>query len=154
MHMFVCTHPKFVTLWKKHVRFAGARIYIHPMSLNRYMKSEQVTSVPSVQIPPCRQVTGQNLGRGDGDVSGSAALVALDGEDLVVVRAKGQAGLGPGVKVVLDGDGAADAVVAADGPVLVKGGGALDAGLVDALRLVDVVCVAVSGDRGDLGGCF
>lgn len=96
----------------------------------------------------------ERLGLGDGDVGGPAALVALDGEDLVVVRAQGQAGLGPGVKVVLDGDGAADAVVAADGPVLVEGGCALDAGLVDALGLVDVVRVAVGGDRRDLGGYF
>lgn len=97
---------------------------------------------------------GQNLGRGDGDVSGSAGLVTLNREDLVVVRTQVEAGLSPGVKVVLDGDGAADAVVAADGPVLVEGGGALDAGLVDTLGLVNVVCVAVGGDRGDLGGYF
>lgn len=106
---------------------------------------------PDIPIPSSDGV--QHLGGGDGDVSGSAALVALDGEDLIVVRAKVQAGLRPGVEVVLDGDGAADAVVAADRPVLVEGGGALDAGLVDALGLVDVVCVAVGGDRGDLGGC-
>lgn len=114
------------------------------------MKSEQVTSIPVSKFPRSER----HLGLGDGDVSGSAALVALDGQDLVVVRAQVQAGLRPGVKVVLDGDGAADAVVAADGPVLVEGGGALDAGLVDALGLVDVVCVAVGGDRGDLGGYF
>ena len=53
--------------------------------------------------------------------------------------------------MVLGGDGAADALDLADGPVLVKGGGALDGGLVDTSRAVDVVGAAVGLERAELG---
>jgi hypothetical protein len=49
-------------------------------------------------------------------------------------------------------DGTADALVDADRPVLVKGPGALDRGLVNALCLVDVVDRAVDGDAAETGG--
>jgi hypothetical protein len=49
-------------------------------------------------------------------------------------------------------DDAADALLAADRPVLVKGGGALDGRLVDAARLVDVVGAAVVIDGAEPAG--
>lgn len=63
-----------------------------------------------------------------------------------------EAGGGPGVEVVLHGDGAADALLLADGPELVESGGAFNRGLVDALRAVDVVGAAVALDGAELGG--
>lgn len=62
-----------------------------------------------------------------------------------------EAGLLPGVEVVLHGDGASDALLLADGPELVKGGGAVDGRLVDALRAVHVVGAAVALDGAQLG---
>ena len=89
---------------------------------------------------------------GDGDGSRTAALVALGGDNLVVVRAELEAGLGPGVEVGADVDGARGAVVLADGPELVKGAGAFDRGLVDAAGLGDGVGAAVLGDGAELAG--
>ena len=63
-----------------------------------------------------------------------------------------ETGAGPGVEVVLHVDGAAGALLLADGPVLVEGGGAIDGGLVDALGAVDVVDTAVRGDGPETGG--
>lgn len=132
-------------------------IFTSRTELSKYMKSEHIASIPEQARQSRLDQSPQSMGcssSGDGDVSGSTAFVALDRENLVVMRAEVQARLRPSIKVVLNGNGAADAVVAADGPVLVECGGALDAGLIDALRLVDVIRVAVGGDRGDLGGCF
>ena len=84
-----------------------------------------------------------NLGR-------PTALVPLSGHDHVVPGAQVQVALPlPLVKVLARIDGAADALGAADGPVLVKGGGALDRGLVDAPGLVDVVDAAVVLDGAE-----
>jgi hypothetical protein len=89
---------------------------------------------------------------GDGDGTGAAALVALGGDDLVVVGAELEAGLGPGVEVGADVDRARRAVALADRPELVKGAGTLDRGLVDPLRLGDGVGAAVLLDGAKLGG--
>jgi len=56
-----------------------------------------------------------------------------------------QAVVRPRLEVVAGRDGAADALLGADGPELVKGGGALDGRLVDALLGHDLVCAAVAG---------
>lgn len=88
----------------------------------------------------------------DRDFSRPTALIALRSDDLVVVSAEREPALGPRVEVVLDGDAAAHAVALAHAPELRKGGGALDAGRVDALRLVDVVGAVVAGDRAQLVG--
>ncbi len=79
-------------------------------------------------------------------------MVALGGDDLVVVGAELEAVLGPGVEVGADVDGARGAVVLADGPELVKGGRADDGGLVDTLGLGDGVAAAVDGDGAELAG--
>lgn len=60
------------------------------------------------------------------DVSATAATVALCRNDLVVVRAKVEAIASPGVEVGLHVDGAADALVLADRPVLAEGPGTVD----------------------------
>jgi hypothetical protein len=68
------------------------------------------------------------------------------------VGAQFETGLLPGPEVGRHVDGTAGALVDADRPVLVKGSGALDRGLVDALGLVDVVDRAVDGDAAETGG--
>ena len=88
---------------------------------------------------------------GDGDGRGAAALVALGGDDLVVVGAELETGLGPGVEVGADVDRARRAVALADRPELVEGAGALDGGLVDTLRLGNGVGAAVLVDGAELG---
>ncbi len=87
-----------------------------------------------------------------GDGGRAAALVALSGDDLVVVRTELEAGLGPGVEVSANIDGARGTVVLADGPELVKGAGALNGRLVDAPGLGDGVGAAVLGDAAELAG--
>ena len=59
--------------------------------------------------------------------------------------AEAHAGLGPGVEVVGDGDGAAGALAVADGPELLEVGGALDRGRVVALADAHLVDAAVAG---------
>jgi len=54
--------------------------------------------------------------------------------------------------VVCGGDGSADALRGADGPVLLEGPGALDGGLVGACAHVDVVCSSVTSDGALLLG--
>src|SRR3954453_2259582 len=54
----------------------------------------------------------------DGDVGGSAALVALGGQDHVVVGAQPHAQARPGIEVVSGSDGAAGALRLTDAPVL------------------------------------
>lgn len=80
------------------------------------------------------------------NVRRAAALVPLRRDNLVVVRAEVHAELRPRVEVVLHGDGAADALGGADGPVLLEGPRAVDGGLVRARRDVDVVGAAVGRD--------
>ena len=80
------------------------------------------------------------------DVSATAAAIALCRNDLVVVRAKVEAIASPGVEVGLHVDGAADALVLADRPVLTEGPGTVDRRLVGPGGDVDVVVAAVGGD--------
>lgn len=82
----------------------------------------------------------------DGDGGRAAAKVALGGDDLVVVGAELHAHGGPGVKVLLHVDGAGAPLLLADGPVLLKGAGAIDGRLVGARRLGDLVRGAVDVD--------
>lgn len=82
----------------------------------------------------------------NGDAGGPAAVVSLRGDDHIVVRTEVQSDAGPGVEVVCGGDGSADAVGCADGPVLLEGRGADDGGFVGACGHVDVVCASVAGD--------
>lgn len=79
-------------------------------------------------------------------------MVTLGGHDHVVPAAKLEPGRSPGVKVILNRNVTADALDLTDGPVLVKGGGALDRGLVDAAGAVDVVGAAVRLEGPELGG--
>lgn len=87
----------------------------------------------------------------DGDVGGSAALVSLRGDDLVVEGTHLEASGLPGVEVVGGGDGSAGAVGLPDGPELSKGGGSLDGGLVHALVEIDFVGSSVAGDCSLVG---
>jgi hypothetical protein len=66
------------------------------------------------------------------------------------VRAKVEAIASPGVEVSLHVDGAADALVLADRPVLTEGPGAVNGGLVGAGGDVDVVVAAVGGDAAEV----
>lgn len=68
------------------------------------------------------------------------------------MRAECHAESSPGIEMILGRDCAADALVGADRPILLEGGGAGDGGLVGARRLVDVVGAAVGGDGAFLGG--
>lgn len=81
------------------------------------------------------------------DVSRAAALVTLTGNDLVVVRAQVHAKPSPCVEVGSGVHATAGAVILADGPVLLKGRGTLNGGLVGAGGLQDVVGATVGGDR-------
>ena len=67
----------------------------------------------------------------DGDGSRASGEVALDSDDLVVVLAELETHLGPSIKVRLGRNSSAAALVLADGPVLLKGLGALDRRSVD-----------------------
>lgn len=96
------------------------------------------------------------------DVGAAAALVALGGHDLVVVGAQVEADAAPCVElfrllegldrkgketyVVLHGDAATDALLGADGPVLLEGAGTVDGRLVGASGNIEVVGTAVGGD--------
>ena len=84
-----------------------------------------------------------------GDGGRATREVALGSHNLVVVGAQSETGLLPGPEVGRHVNGTAGALVDADRPVLVKGPGALDRGLVDALGLVDVVNRAVDGDAAE-----
>jgi hypothetical protein len=68
------------------------------------------------------------------------------------VRAQVQANAGPGVEVIACGDGSADALGGADGPVLLEGSGAFDRWSVCACAHVNIVCSAIAGDGAFLGG--
>lgn len=86
------------------------------------------------------------------DGGGTRALVTLSSHDHVVERAKVEANTLPGINVSAEVDGAAGAVVAADSPVLLEGGGALDGRLVGAGGLEEGVGAAVDLGRAHGGG--
>lgn len=81
------------------------------------------------------------------DVAVSGAAVALGGDNHVVVVAHAHAGALPGLEELARVDGAAVALLLADGPVLLEGAGPLDGGLVDARRLVQSVGAAGGLER-------
>lgn len=83
----------------------------------------------------------------DGDGSLAGALVGLGGDDLVVVVAEGHAGALPGLEDGAHADGAAGAVLVADGPVLLEGLGAINRGLLVTSGLVQAVGRAGVLDR-------
>lgn len=66
------------------------------------------------------------------------------------MRAKVETIASPGVEVGLHVDGAADALVLADRPVLTEGPGAVDGRLVGPGGDVDVVVAAVGGDAAEV----
>lgn len=82
----------------------------------------------------------------DINVRVAAALVALGGDNLVVVLAEVHAISGPGVKVVLHVDGATDTLRGAYAPVLLESPGAVDGGLVVAGGNINVVGAPVGLD--------
>lgn len=82
----------------------------------------------------------------DIDVGAATALIAFSGYNLVVVLPEVEPESGPGVEVVLHGDGTADTLALADGPVLLEGACTIDGGLIGAGRYVNVVVTAVSGE--------
>ena len=93
----------------------------------------------------------------DGLLGGAGAVPALCGDDLEVLGAELEAVLGPGVEVVLDGDGAAGAGGIADRDELLEGRRALDRRRVRARALPHRVRPAVAGDgallRSGARGC-
>jgi hypothetical protein len=80
------------------------------------------------------------------DDGAAAALVALGGDNLVVMVAEPHANIGPSVEMVLHSDGAANTLLGADRPVLVESLRAVDGRLVVAGRLVQVVGTSISVD--------
>ena len=88
---------------------------------------------------------------GDSDRRRATALVSLGGHDLVVVRAEAHAERGPGIEVVLSGDGSAGALGATNRPVLGEGGSAGDGRLVHLLVGVDIINGSITGDGSLLG---
>jgi hypothetical protein len=82
----------------------------------------------------------------DSDGSASGAEVALGGDDLVVVRTELHALAGPRIEVGLHVNASAGALVLANRPVLLKGRGAVNRGLVGAGALGNLVRGAVDGD--------
>lgn len=72
-------------------------------------------------------------------------MVALSGDNHVVVTAESHAGFRPGVKVVPGRHVAAGVLGLAHGPELVEGGGSSNRRLVDPLVCVEVVSAAVAG---------
>jgi hypothetical protein len=83
------------------------------------------------------------------NISASTAAIAFSRNNLVVVRAKVKPIASPGVEVRLHVNGAADALVLADRPVLAESPGAVDGGLVGSGGDVDVVVAAVGGDAAE-----
>lgn len=99
--------------------------------------------------PTAQQLT-LPLTSSDFDIGRARALVALGRHDHVVPGAELEIALAlPLIEMLARVDGAADALLAADGPVLVKGGRADNGRLVDAPGLVDVVGAAVVIDGAE-----
>jgi hypothetical protein len=133
-------------------------IYIIPAQPSRPDYRLQSTPEPALHLPPPAATWRDSsnhpgLSLSDLDIRRAGALVALRGHDHVVPFAEVEVALAlPLVKVLARVDDAAGALLAADRPVLVKGGGALDGRLVDAARLVDVVGAAVVFDGAEPAG--
>lgn len=116
--------------------------------------NHHLVDLPCVKVAQVPHFNTSALGEdrlGDGDVGGAGGLVTLGGDNLVVVLAELHAQLGPGVEVVGGSDSSRGALVLADRPVLVEGGGTLDGRLLSADTLVDIVDGAVSGDGTHVG---
>lgn len=100
------------------------------------------------ESPPCHILSVLPSRRSlNVDVAVSGAAVALGGDNHVVVVAHAHAGALPGLEELARVDGAAVALLLADGPVLLEGAGPLDGGLVDARRLVQSVGAAGGLER-------
>lgn len=97
-------------------------------------------------------LTQRDTSRSAAPLPGLAVGVALHRHDDVHVPTQPHPPLGPLVKVLLGGDGASDALLGADRPVLLEGAGAVDGGLVDTGGLEDLKGALVTGGEVALGG--
>ena len=88
---------------------------------------------------------------GDGDGRRTGREVTLSGDDLVIVGTQVQAIGLPGVDVVGEGDGSAGTLVAADGPVLLEGGGTNDGWLVGTGGDEEIVDGSIGGNGTSVG---
>lgn len=88
---------------------------------------------------------------GDGDGRRAGAGESFDSHDLEVEVAVGKAMLGPGSEDVSSGDRARSALGVADSPVLGKGAGAGDRGLVGTGIGAERVGGAIRADGSELG---
>ena len=88
----------------------------------------------------------------DVDIRGTAALITLGSDNLIVVVTEAHALGGPSIKVVLHVNAAAGALRLADRPVLVKGLSTIDGGLVVTSGLSNSVGTAVGGESALLRG--
>lgn len=80
------------------------------------------------------------------DVRLAATLVPLDAKGDLVEVAHVHPEVGPSVEMIRDGDGPTRALLSANTPVLVEGGGAIDGWLIDSLCSVDVIGAVVTRD--------
>jgi hypothetical protein len=95
-------------------------------------------------VPSLRQCSTRRTGDGDG--CATRTTESLDGEDLVVVVARLEAGLRlPGREVVGDGDGTGSALGSTDREELAEGSSADDRRLVGLGVRADLVGGAVAG---------
>lgn len=120
-----------------------------PAQLAQHVTKNHACHLPVVQraIRAIRLIfVVKNLWAVDGDLGVTSGEVTLGGNNLVVVLAKVHALAGPGVKVSLHIDGAGRALVLTNRPILLKGPGAIDGGLVGTGRLSDLVGRSIRGD--------
>ena len=85
------------------------------------------------------------------DIRATTGLVSLSRQDLVVMRSKLLTSLRPSIKVSLDVDAAANALLLPDTPELLEGSCADNARLVGTGSLVNVVGSTIGGDAALLG---
>ena len=126
---------------------------VHPVRRRPAAVPERISSRMSAEGWRSRQVACFSRGRRldlllglHVNIGGAAALITFRSNDLVVVLPKIHAMRSPGVEVVLHVDSASDALGGADGPVLLKGLGSVNGGLIRASRDVDVIGPAVGRD--------
>lgn len=132
---------------------------VHAMykSLVNYIHQKEDNLVAGREVPngeegtSFRQTSQRLRCGGDSDISRATALVPLRGHNLVVMRAQLQPSLAPRIKVVLDRDSPSDALLLTHAPVLVECSCSLNAGLVNALAFVDVICTPIRSDGALLG---